>query len=484
MRTREFVLHLPEGGTTPAYLRVAAALGRAIQVGTLAPGSPLPGSRALAEQLGLNRKTVISAYEELEIEGWVETRAASGTFVAAPLPQGWPVHWEPASRDEATDLELMTQFTPLSQTAHGVLDLRLGLPDPRLLPLEALAQAYHRALRRREGALLRVGEAQGEAGYRRALATWLGERRGILLAPEGILSTGGGRQGLELLARAFAGEGGVVGMERPGSPVMREAVRRAGAKVLELPVDGDGLVLEALEAVLREGSLRLLYLTPHHQFPTGVTLAPGRRGQILEWAARHRFAVVEDDGDFEFHTGLRPPLPMAAQDASGRIITLGSFSRLLAPGLRLGFIAAQPALIEKLARLRQRLDLSGDRVMERAVGDLLRGGELQRFIRKARLAYQARRQHVLKRVGAWPGLHSEGHGGLGLWIRAEEGTDLGPWVESCAARSLRISAGRDYDSTGASTHALRLGFGGHSEAELNQALDLMERLAPWREAEA
>ncbi|MDP1831740.1 MAG: PLP-dependent aminotransferase family protein [Geothrix sp.] len=480
MRPTEFVLHLPEGGTSPIYLCVAAALGRAIKAGALAPGDPLPGTRALADQLGVNRKTVIAAFEELEIEGWVESRASSGTFVAALVPASWPGHWDPNLPHESPDFELMTQLTPLSETAQGVMDFRDGLPDPRLLPVDALAQAYHRALRRREGALMHVGEIQGEAGYRRAISSWLGERRGILLGPEGILSTGGSTQGLELLVRAFVKDGGVVAMERPGSPAMREAILRTGVEVLGLPVDSGGLVLESLESILGRVPIRLLYLTPHHQFPTGVTLAPERRVQLMDWAAQHRFVVVEDDGDFEFHVGARPPLPMAAQDPKGRVITLGSFSRLLAPGLRLGFIAAQPALVEKLARLRQRLDLYGDRVMERAVGDLLRGGELPRFIRKARLAYQARREHILERLSAWPGARFDRHGGLGIWIQWDGDWGMGPWLKACAARSLRLSPGTAYDPSGTLVNALRLGFGGHSKVEIDQALDLMEQLAPWR----
>ncbi len=474
MRPAEFHLPIPEEGAEPYYLKVAIALALAIRKGVLAPGTALPGSRQLAKQLGANRKTIMAAFEELELEGWVESKATSGTFVPTRVPADWPRHWVRPGELPAVEPEFITQLTPLSQSSDPILDLRRGVPDPRLLPLEAISQAYHRALKRKAGSLLSGGEPYGESGYRRAIGAWLAERRGVMAGPKGVLAVRGAREGLELIARAFAGPEGWVAMEDPGDPVMRNAVLRAGSKIFPVPVDADGIRMDALEAGSNRVPIRLVYLTPHHQVPTGVTLAAARREHLLAWARRCRIPLVEDEGDCEFHAGERPPLPLAAQDPTGLILTLGSFSRWMAPAIRVGFIVTRPEIVEALARLKARQDPYGDRILERALGDLMRSGDFHKFLRRARQEYQARRRLVHERLATWRGFRVRLQGGLGFWVEQDSERDLTPWIEACDHRSIRIAPGASFFAGPVQSRGFYLGFSQMDPLEAGRALQAME----------
>lgn len=464
----------------PIFLRLARAISDDVRRGRLKPGDALPGSRSLARTLGVHRNTVLAAYAELESEGWLTTEPAAGTFVSRALPEVEPQRR--AARVEAPsrpgfDLNPRSNFRTAVQT--DVRPARLlsgGVPDLRLVPYAALARAYRRALRRHGPQLLGYGDARGHARLRHALGEMLSALRGVVAVEGGLMVTRGSQLALDLTARALLAPGDVVAVEALGYRPAWTALASTGARLVPLPVDAHGLDCDALATLAERQRLRAIYLTPHHQFPTTVTLAAGRRLQLLELARARRIAVIEDDYDFDFHYEGRPVLPLAAADRAGVVVYIGTLSKILAPSLRLGFVVAPPPLIAELAELRLSIDRQGDHVVECAVAELIEDGELGRHARRMRRVYHARRDALVdcvrRRLGGALSFEVPA-GGMALWARAD-GIDVDAWAERALARGVRFHPGRLYAFDRQPRRALRLTFAAHSESELD---DGVRRLA-------
>ncbi len=458
-------------------LQISRAITGDIRRGRLKPGAALPGSRTLAATLGVHRNTVLAAYRELEAEGWLEA-GGRNTRIATDLPSTLS-RGAAARRSPAFALE---PFSPLPDSPlppKGTISLGGGFPDGRLVPTDLLARALRRALKAK-AAPLDYGDPQGDLRFRAALGVMLGEMRGLAVGPEEIVVTAGSQQALDLVGRALIRPGEVVAVEDPGYPRAWAALRAAGATLAPLPVDGEGLVIEALEALLDKGSLRALYTTPHHQYPTMATLSAPRRLRLLELARKHRFAIIEDDYDFEFHYDGRPVLPLASADTAGTVIYVGTLSKVLAPGLRLGFLAAPPAFAEAIAAHRSVMDYMGNQAFERAVAELMEDGLLQRHVRKMRRVYEERRavlaEELEKRLG--PRLSFElPTGGMSLWAKAE-GLSLPRWVERCRKKGVVFHWGAAFDFRQRPIPFLRLGFAALNPAELKEAVRRMAAALP------
>ena len=250
----------------------------------------------------------------------------------------------------------------------------------------------------------------------------LAATRGLAAGPDDLLITRGSQMALELVARALVTPGDVVAVEAIGYVPARAAFALAGARLVPMPVDGQGLDVDALEALARRGPVRAVYLTPHHQYPTTVTLSPGRRLRLLEVARAHRIAVIEDDYDHEFHYDGRPVLPLASVDRAGVVVYVGTLSKILAPGLRIGYVVAPAPLLERLATLRAVLDTQGDPAIEDAVAELLEDGEVQRHVRRVRRIYRDRRDALadaLRRDLAGHVSFDVPAGGVAFWARLD-----------------------------------------------------------------
>ncbi len=479
MRLRDLLIKLPQEPGMSFAKRLALALEGAIRDGRLKPGAALPGSRALAEMLEVNRKTILVALKELEAQGWLVTRPDHGTYVASepPLIGGPPVA---PPRGGQPGFDLPSQLSPISQVRNerGDLDLGEGLTDASLFPMTELAKAQGRALQMHGPRLLQEPEPLGSLVLRTTLAEWLAERRGIALRPDQMLLTRGSPSALSLVGLGLLKPGDAVGVEEPGNRSAWETLHH-GAKVrlVPIPVDDQGLQVEALEEILGKERLRALYLTPKRQYPTTVTLSPARRTRLLEVAARHRLALIEDDHDGDHAFGRRPPLPLAHEDGAGLVIYTSDLAQLVAPGLRLGFIVAPHAFIARLARLQRHLEGPGDRALEWAVADLMRDGELTRHLRRVRLVYQARRDRLLDLLHRHLGEALEVHspdGGLALWLGARPGWDMARWVQGAAREGLRLHApARSH--LGEPGRFPRMGFPQVKEEEPEEAVALLVR---------
>ncbi|WP_243304825.1 PLP-dependent aminotransferase family protein [Geothrix oryzisoli] len=477
MRPWVFPIALQPGTSRePVFQQIAQAIRGDIRRGRLRPGDPLPGSRSLAMTLEVHRNTVLAAYRELEAEGWTVAEQRT-TRVARDLPQAPAAPRVDSMGRPGYDLAGPGPRRSLREV--GLLTFGGGLPDLRLVPTELLARAYRRALGSRE--LLGYGDARGEARLRLALARLLSETRGLAASEDRLMLTGGSQGALDLVARTLIRPGDRVAVEDPGYPAAWATLRAAGAELVPVPVDEAGLRVEALAEHLAEAPLRAVYLTPHHQFPTTVTMGAARRLRLLELATRHRIALLEDDYDNEFHFEGRPVLPLAGEDPSGVVIYLGTLSKILAPGLRLGFVAGPRALVEALAARRETADGQGDHLLQRAAAELLEDGLLQRHARKMRRIYQTRREALagaLRRHLGGAAAFDLPAGGMSLWLRVDPSIDVEAWAVSARKGGVGITTGRAFDFLGRPRPHLRLAFSALDERELEEAVRRLARALP------
>lgn len=483
----EFTMTLSRDGGVALFQQIAQSIVGEIRRGRLRPGDPLPGSRTLARSLDVHRMTVVSALDELAAEGWIVTRPARGTFVSSALPDPRPhrfagsVERPRAPERVGFDVPPAPPLDMPYDVPEGALLLAPNRPDLRLIPKELIGRAYRRAIQRGGGVLLGYGRPQGHERLRMAIAEMLSQTRGLATTADDICVTRGSQMGIALLARALIRPGDVVAVEELTYPPAVEVFRLQGAKVVPIPLDGEGMRIEPLERLARSGRLRAVHVTPHHQFPTTVTLSAARRMKLLDLARHHRFAILEEDYDHEFHYDGRPVLPLASTDTFGVVCYVGTFSKVLAPALRIGYVVAPRPLLESAIAHRLFIDIQGDRVLEYALAELIDEGEVQRHIRRVKREYAARRDvlvHALKRsLGAALRFHVPA-GGIGLWVEAAEGIDIEAWARRGRARGVVMATALGFALDGRPRPFARLGFASLDRAELVEAVRRMAAARP------
>lgn len=469
-------IDLPATGSRPIFLELAQAIITEIERGRLKPGDALPGTRALARSLKLNRNTVDAAFHELTMQGWLEARPSRGTFVSGDLPGSAPF----AATARATQ-------APIGEPppAAAILQMTDGSPDARLMPHAELARAFRQALSS-PSALQEMGQGNpyGAPKLRSVLAEYLAHERGLIVPAAQLMVTRGSQMGLFLAAAALVTPGDMIAVEDPGYPLAWAAFRAAGANVTGIPVNGGGIDLDRLEQIAAETPrLKAIYVTPHHQYPTTVTLGAGRRLRLLELARRHALTLIEDDYDHEYRFDGRPVLPMAARAATDQpIVYLGSLSKLMAPALRLGYAIAAPATLQRMAEVREVIDRQGDFPLEQAFAWLIAEGDVRRHARKARRVYEARRNlfvGLIRNNLANAVAFDIPAGGLAIWLRMQEGVSAQRWSDNALKAGLSVSPGSRFTLDPMHPpEAMRVGFASLDEQELRQAVQLLASSRP------
>ncbi len=473
----------------PRFLAIARAVSDAIASGRLRPGDALPGSRELARAAGVNRNTVLAALSELKLEGWIETSAARGTFVSHALPERAPraLRGMPRARRDDAKPAFEVRGAEPTEIGRGLYaglappsapyPLLGGIPDVRAVPHAELARAFRRAMSR-AGALA-YGDLRGDISLRRALSSLLAQTRGVVAGEDGIVVTRGSQMALYLAARAMLAPGDVVAVEAYGYRPAWEAFRLAGAELVPVPVDAEGLRVDALAALADKRRVRAVYVTPHHQYPTTAMLPAARRLALLDLAKRARFAIIEDDYDHEFHYDGRPTLPLASADDGSRVVYVGTLSKVLAPGLRVGFLVAPRPLLERAALLRAFVDRQGDLAIERAVAELIDDGVLARHARKMRRLYHERRDVLAaaleEHLPSWR--FALPPGGLAIWVSAPAKTNVDAVAERAAKRGVLVHTARRFTFDGRREPRLRLGYAPLEPAKIREAVRLLTSVA-------
>lgn len=409
--------------SAPIQAQIYDRIRAAIAEGRLAAGERLPSARSLAAQLGVARGTVDAAYARLAGEGSVQGRGAGGTVVMPgllPAAAGRPA--VPA---------------PVAEGVPG--PFRMGVPALDVFPRTLWARLVTRAVRRVGPAGLAYHPAAGVPALREAIAAYLAVARGVACQPGQVIVTAGYQGALDLACRLLLRAGDAVWVEDPGYAFARAALEAAGARLVPVPVDGEGLAVEA-GAAAAPGA-RLAVVTPTHQSPLGVTLSGARRRALLDWAGRAGAWVVEDDYDSEFHhAGRRPPALMSA-DGAGRVLLAGSFTKTLFPSLRLGYLVVPPGL----AGAAERLQHGVGTLMQEVVAALMAEGHFARHLRRMRGVYAARRAALAAALGAAFGARlrvAPRGGGLHLvaWLEGWRDAPLPPAVAALGVQALSAQA--------------------------------------------
>jgi GntR family transcriptional regulator / MocR family aminotransferase len=481
LRPWEFKIIIRPSSRTPVYLQIVHAIIDEIRRGRVEPGRALPGSRELARTLNVNRKTVVQAYDELTAQGWLSTQETKGTFVSLNLPAvGASTAEDQRTKrtkrmPEAPSFKLQGREPriPIILPVKNRLTFDDGEPDTRLLPANALARAYRQALvsMARQNAL-GYGDPRGRIELRQAISTMLNVDRGLTSTADNICLTRGSQMAIFLVSRILAGRGDTVVTETLSYPPARESFISAGADVVAVGLDAQGMRVDELEAICRKKRVTAVYVTPHHQFPTTVLMTVERRIRLLSLAAQFGFALVEDDYDHEYHFLHQPMLTLASADPTGKVVYIGSMSKILSPHVRLGYIAAPKAFIDRVASEIMMVDRQGDPVTELAVAQLIQSGDVHSHTRKVMKIYVERRDafaELLVKHFNSDVEFSLPDGGLAFWLRFGPSID----VESVTRAARRIGVdflpGSHFSNSGAAVQAARLGFARMTTEELQIA---------------
>ena len=364
---------------------------------------------------------------------------------------------------------------------RGTLSLSSGAPDVRLVPAPLIGRAYRRVLGLRGAKLLAYGDPEGHPALRSALASMLTNTRGLKVAAKDVLVTRGSQMALTLAARALLRPGDTVAVEAFGYRPAWEAFRAAGATVVSVPIDPDGIDVGALKQLVKRTRVRAIYVTPHHQYPTTVTLRAARRLALLALARAERIALIEDDYDHEFHYDGRPVLPLASADQAGLVVYIGTLSKILAPGLRIGYIVAPPSVLTSVSAIRSLLDIQGDLATEAAVATLIEDGELQRHVARVRRVYANRREILANCLRQTFGDGVEftlAPGGMALWVRLRMSVDIAAWARRSVENGVSWYTGQRYAFVGQPKPFERLSFAWLNERELPEAVKRMAAACP------
>ena len=442
--------------------QIADGLREAIAHGRVAPRVRLPGTRTLAAQLGVSRTTAALAIDALIGDGYVVARPRSGVFVADEPPR-LPRRPGPPDTGAARPPPVrLSRHARAHQADVRPIDRRLPAPRPDAFPLSRPALdafpigTWSRLLSRRAArtSIAQLDYGGGLPALARAIAALVSSARGVRIDPAQVLIVGGGQRAIELAAAAIVDPGDRVAVEDPGYPGARGVFAAAGARVIPVRVDGEGLDVAALP-----GRARLVYVTPSCQFPLAVSLSLARRTALLAWAARAGACIVEDDYDADFRFA-GPPLPaLAALDRDGRVLHVGSFSRTLFPAIRLGYLIVPPALVDPIRAVRDARDPDMPSLPQLALADFIDGGHYVHHVRRMRVLYRARRDALVAAARA-----------TGLSVRASDVglhvvCDLPPHSDARAVAAAARAAGvvvaplAAFQLRGRAPPALVLGFG-------------------------
>jgi GntR family transcriptional regulator/MocR family aminotransferase len=383
----ELLLHLERHARQPLQRQLLEQLRQAILQGQLVPGRRLPATRPLARALGIARNVVITAYDELAVEGYLTLHRGSGAYVTGDLPT-LPHVPRPSPAGTPRWLRPTPEPTVSSPpTGPDAMCFQLGVPAIAPFPLSVWRAVWREATDHLPPP--DYGSAVGDGDLRAALATYLKRARGVTCGPDDILITSSAAQALDLIAQATLTPGDHVGFEEPGYHFARNALLARGAQIVPIPVDDDGLQVDTLPT--GADAPLLVYVTPSHQFPLAMRLPITRRIALLEWARANKSLIIEDDYDSEFRFDA-PPIPaLAGLDQDGCVAYIGTFSKVLTPALRLGYLLAPPPLRSRVAQLKSLSDLHPPWPVQRALLALIRDGHLDRHIRRMRRVYAEKR---------------------------------------------------------------------------------------------
>lgn len=465
LRPWKLEIQLDNTSDKALYLQIADAIILDIQSGRLKKGMALPGSRKLAQDLQLNRNTVVEALNVLLNEEWLVAKERKGTFVSEVLPvlsENSTVVPNPKV-EEAEQRSLYIRFDD-------------GDPDSKIAPVAALARAYRQIFNRKaKWQMMGYGNALGDLEFRKAIAQMLNHQRGMQTNEHSMCITRGSQMAMYLTAQCLFEKEDFVMVENPGYQAAWKAFEKAGAQLLPVRVDDEGLIIEDVIHHLKiHKKIKAIYTTPHHQYPTTVTLSLQRRLELIRLSNTFGFTIIEDDYDNEFHFGYRPVLPLSSYAELKNYVYIGTMSKVVAPALRIGYlISSDKLLIEKVASLRKIIDVQGDSIMEQAVLQLIQDGTIKRHLKKATNYYKAKRNFTEKLFEKYlknEVSYSVPEGGLAFWIVSNKVITWELLDKKLQSKGIKIIPPDNYSFDESSVKGIRLSYGSLSEAQLEEGI--------------
>ncbi|MGE8320643.1 MAG: PLP-dependent aminotransferase family protein [Comamonas sp.] len=444
----------------------------------LPAGSKLPPSREMAQTLGIARNTVVQVYEQLALEGLVQAGVGRGTYVAEVAP---------AFEDQPPPTPVQRRGTPLSRRGRAIVGgarasplqwgaFAPGVPELRMFPGAVWSRLHAQAWRELAAPRLSYATGAGHPALREAIAEHLQGTRGVACSAEQILITSGAQQALHLIAQLLADPGDTVWLEDPGYWGARSVFRMAGLQLQPIALDGEGLAPTPQQLQVPP---RLMFVSPSHQYPTGVLMGHGRRRQLLDYAASHRVWIVEDDYDSEFRFASRPLPALQGLDERGRVIYLGTFSKTMFPSLRLAYLVLPRDLTESFARALNELFREGQTMQQMVLAQFMRQGHYVNHIRRMRLVYGERRRvlidEITQRLGGAVSVLG-GDAGLHLVLGLPPGTDDETIARQAIKQGVLTRPLSLYSLRPDSAPGLVLGYGAVTEEEIRHSFGLLSRV--------
>lgn len=456
----------------PVYLQVTNSIIREINEGRLLPGQKIPGGRVLGNLLKLNRKTIVAAMTELQSQGWIESFEQKGTFISKKFPK---VEYKQLGDEKVfnkrRDTTIRANDLPLLESLYldtsGKILIDDGVPDVRLAPIKQLF-AHQRSILSKKAfaSLLKYNHVEGDKDLRATLVSYLHQTRGITANTNSIFLTRGSQMGIYLVIAALIKPGDTCVTSFPGYPIVDNMINHLGGKVTHIPVDDEGINTHELEKLCKRKKIKFIYTTPHHHYPTTVTLAPSRRIELLQLAIKYNFYILEDDYAYDFHYDNSPVLPLASLNTSGHVIYIGSFSKCLSPAIRIGYFVAPLKVMEAANKLRRIMDRQGDPLLERAMSEFIKCGDLQRHLKKSVNVYRKRRDRFCELVDEHLSDHVsfiKPEGGMSVWINFKRTSTTRTLLGKLSDKGYLLDVDPEFVKR---LKAVRIGFASLNEREM------------------
>lgn len=484
----EFPITLDSHSEVPLHRQLYDEIRRSILSGRLSPGQRIPSTRTLSLSLGISRATVTMGYEYLLSEGYLQAATGSGTYVCRQLPDELLRAKNLASKERAT-AKLSTKhpnLKKLSKYGSHLKDkewLQYGGSEPDIqfsfgrpamdeFPMRIWTQLYNKHAKNSPISELDCpSKAKGHRPLREAIASYLGRARAVRCTADQIIIVNGSQQAIDLVSRVIIDRGDAIGIENPGYIGAKKAFEVQGALSIPLQVDSSGLVASELSE--KGKNIKLVYVTPSHQFPTGVVMSLARRLELLDWAHRTNSFIVEDDYDSEYRYKGRPIPALAGLDQHDSVLYIGTFSKVLFPALRLGYLVVPPSLIEVFARAKWLADRHSPLLEQQVLSDFIGEGHLERHIRRMRALYELRRKTVIAALkeNFQDGVTVIGdNAGINVLVRIKSDKSDSQVVADAKAHGVGVVSTAAFYTGEAPPGEYLLNYGGLSDEKINEGI--------------
>ncbi|WP_183889348.1 PLP-dependent aminotransferase family protein [Pedobacter cryoconitis] len=479
---------IDESSSVAVYRQIADCLIVMITDGVIQPGTFLPSTREMAVLLDKHRNTIVAAYEELITQDWIETLPRVGIRVALDLPLIKPrsfqeggknkTYSDPAKFSFRHDIPGPVQHSfPLKRNSIIVND---GFPDADLAPFDSMLREYRKLMQgSRLKTLMSLKDFGGTQALKNSTVNFLNDSRGLNISTDNLLITRGAQMAIYLAAAMILKPGDHVLVSDPSYYIADEVFKQLGANLIRIPVDEHGIDIEGVENALKSTKISLLYIIPHHHHPTTVTMSQLRRTRLLELIRSYQLPVIEDDYDYDFHYNNSPVLPLASSAHNSNVLYIGSFTKLLAPSCRIGYLIGAANFIIQATNLKRLIDLRGDTMMEEALSVIINNGELDRHIKKSKKVYNERCDQTSLMVAnqlSHAVDFTKPQGGLALWLKFKAEYPLGDIISKARSAGLLFAGTAYYEGEDQKHNGMRFGFASLKESEMQRAVEILRKI--------